>query len=53
LIEYWKAAGDPGREDNMGAKIADWIKSNQSFVIGFVSGVIFGGILGIIGAWLA
>ena len=37
----------------MSAKILDWIKMNQAFVTEFVLGLITGGVLGMLGAYLA
>ena len=36
----------------MGARVLDWVKSNQAFCVGFVSGMVFGGFLGMIWGWL-
>jgi len=36
----------------MSARLLDWIKMNQAFVTGFVLGLIAGGVLGMLGAWL-
>lgn len=36
----------------MGARILDWMKSNQAFVIGLVIGTALGGILGNLGWFL-
>lgn len=35
----------------MGARILDWMKSNQGFCVGFVLGTIFGCVLGMIGTY--
>lgn len=37
----------------MGAKILYWMKLNQAFVTGFAIGIIAGGFLGMLGAYLA
>ena len=37
----------------MGARFLDWLKMNQAFVTGLVIGIIVGGSLGMIGAYLA
>jgi hypothetical protein len=36
----------------MGARFLDWMKFNQRECIAFVCGMIAGGVLGILGAWL-
>lgn len=36
----------------MGARVLDWMKSNQAFCVGFACGAIFTEILSIIGAYL-
>ena len=37
----------------MGARVLDWMKSNQAFCVGFVLGMIFTGILSMVGGWLS
>ena len=36
----------------MGAKLLDWMATHREVVIAFTAGVIVGGVLGMIGAWL-
>ncbi len=37
----------------MGARFLDWLALNKAFVTGLVIGIIAGGVLGMIGAYLA
>ena len=37
----------------MGARILDWIALNKVAVVSFTIGIIFGGALGILGAYFA
>ena len=36
----------------MGARILDWMATHREVVIAFTVGLIVGGVLGMLGAWL-